>query len=104
MSGVQINPKGSLQHNHMLRAKINNCPIDRLERLLGDRHSTGEENKSSAEWYLVTDHGSVTIRDYWALNDGEYQILAANDRAALLTVEYLRTNQIQAFCLYGEME
>lgn len=103
MSSVKINPKGSLQHNHMLRAKINNCPIDQLERLLGDRHDTGEENKSSAQWYLVTEHGTATIRDYWALNEGEYQILAANDAAALMVVEYFRQQGIQAYCLYGEM-
>jgi hypothetical protein len=91
MSSVKINPKGSLQHNHMLRAKIINCPIDQLERLFGDRHDTGEENKSSAQWYLVTEHGTATIRDYWALNEGE------------LVVEYFRQQGIQAYCLYGEM-
>jgi len=100
---VELNPKGSMQHNHKLRAKINNCPLDRLERLLGDRHGTGEENKSSAEWYLVTDHGSATIHDWWALNEGEYHVLTANDRAALLVVEYFRENGIQAYCLYGDM-
>ena len=100
---ASINPKGSRDHDHTLRAKINNTSMFQMEQLLGDRHGNGVEKKMSAEWFLVTDHVSVTINDWWALNEGEFQIHAGNDRAALLAVEYFRQHGIQAFCLYGEM-
>lgn len=100
---VVINPKGSRLHDQILQAKINNTTMNAMEQLLGDRHGTGVENKSSAEWYLMTDHGPATINDWWAYNDGEFAIHAANGASALSVVEYFRQHGIQAFCLYGEM-
>ncbi len=57
----------------------------------------------SAEWFMVTQHGSATINDWWALNEGEFQTNTANDAAALLLVEYFREQGFQAYCLYGDM-
>lgn len=100
---VQIDPRGERQHDHTIRAKINNASMFQLEQLLGDRHGTGIENKMTAEWYLVTDHGSVTVNDWWALNEGEFHINAANDRAALIAVTYFKQHGLQAFALRGEL-
>ena len=101
---VQLNPKGSRQHDHELLAKVNNCHRDTIEHLLGVAHGPGEEHKMTAEWFLMTDNGSATINDYWAYNDGEYAIYAANQAAALEVVEYFREHGIQAFVLYGSMD
>lgn len=100
---VQVNPKGSRQHDHRITAKINNCERDQLERLLGAQHTAGDGQKISAEWFLVTDHGSATIHDYWAFNEGEYAICTANERAATLIVDYFKRNGIQAYRLTGEL-
>jgi hypothetical protein len=74
-----------------------------VELLLGTPHSEGDGSQITAEWFLVTDHGSATIYNHWAFGDEEYGIDAANDRVALLVVEYLRANRIEAYCLYGGM-
>lgn len=100
---MKLNPKGSRQHDHSIRGKVNNATMFQMEQLLGDRHSEGEENKMTAEWFLVTDHGSVTVNDWWALNEGEYQINAANDRAAELAVDYFKQHGLQAYCLRGNL-
>jgi hypothetical protein len=100
---VKINPKGQREHDHSLMAKINNASIHRLQQLLGVPHGSGEENKMSVEWFVMTEHGSATINDYWALNDGEFQINAGNQAAALMVVEYMRQHGLQAYVMYGEM-
>lgn len=100
---VQINPKGSRQHDHTIRAKINNTSMFAMEKLLGDRHGTGEEEKMSAEWYLVTPHGSITVNDWWAYTEGEFAINAENDRAALIAVTYFKQHNIHAYMLRGEL-
>lgn len=101
---VQLNPKGSRQHDHELLAKVNNCHRDTIEHLLGTPHGEGEPFKMTCEWFLVTDHGTATINDYWAYNEGEYAIYAASQAAALSVVEYFREHGIQAFVLYGRMD
>lgn len=100
---VQINPKGSRQHDHMMRGKINNSSMFQMEQLLGDRHSIGDPDKMSAEWYLVTPHGSVTVNDWWAYNDGEFAISAANDRSARTAILYFKQHGMQAYSLRGEI-
>ena len=97
MSSVKPNPKGSRQHDHVLHGKINDASIYDLEHLFGDRHSAGDGNKITAEWYLVTPHGSATIHNYWAFNEGEWSILSANDRTASLVVAWLREHKVKAY-------
>lgn len=100
---VKINFKGQRQHDHRIHAKINSCERYKMDALLGEAHGHGDGAKISAEWYLVTEHGSATIHDFWAFSEGEYAICTANERAALLIVEWLRENGIQAYALYGSM-
>jgi hypothetical protein len=100
---VQINPKGQHQHDHRVHAKIHSATMYQLEALLGQPHAHGDGLKISNEWFLVTDHGSAVIHDHWSFNEGEYAILTSNERAALLVVEWLRQNGIQAYNLYGGM-
>jgi hypothetical protein len=100
---VQLNPRGSRDHEHTIRGKINNTSMFAMEKLLGDRHSTGDDNKMSAEWFLVTDHGSVTVNDWWAYNEGEFAINAANNRAANVAVLYFKQHGMQAYVLQGEI-
>ena len=96
MTSVKINPQGQRQHDHTIHAKINNASIYAMEDLLGDRHSEGEPGQQTAEWYLVTPHGSATIHDYWSFNEGEYAIRCANDRVATIVVDWLREHRIAA--------
>lgn len=100
---VQINAKGARQHNHHVTAKITNCERDRLEHLLGTPHTAGDGLKISAEWFLVTDHGSATVHDFWAFEEGEYAICTANQRSAALVVDYFKKHGIQAYRLQGEL-
>ena len=96
---VQINPKGTRQYDHSIRARISDSSMFAMEKLLGDQHCTDLDNKKSAEWYLVTDHGSITVHNWWDLAEGNYVIQAANDRAALIAVDYFKQHGMQSHML-----
>ena len=100
---VKINPKGKRQHDYRTRARIVDCERYRLERLLGPPHGDGDGQTFSVEWYLVTDHGSAMISDYWAFNDNEYAVAASNSRSAVLVTQFLRDNGITAYMKEGAL-
>ena len=99
---ARIAPKGSRQHDHTKRARAVGTRAS-IERVLGEAHSEGDGSQTTAEWFLVTDHGSVTVYNHCSLGDEEYGIDAANDAAALLAVTYLKTNKLEAYCLGGPL-
>lgn len=102
-ANVQLNPKGQRHHDHIKQGKLS-CNRADLEYLIGTPHGPkGEDNKVSAEWYLVTNHGPVTVHDYWAFNEDEFAIDAATIQAGREAVNYFKTNGLQAYMLTGEM-
>lgn len=99
---AHIAPKGSRQHDQIKRAKLT-ATRNAIERLLGPAHSEGDGTQITAEWFLVTDCGTVTIYNHWSFNEDEYGIDAAGEDAALLAVTWLKTNKIDAYCLTGSL-
>ena len=100
---VNLNKGGRREHDEEIRGKLL-CSIEALTYLLGEPHGPAADNtKVSAEWYLVTDHGNVTVHDYWSNAENELTIQAAEDQAARDAVKYFRQSGLRAYMLTGEL-
>lgn len=96
---VQLNPKGSRMHGHTTRAMLLGIRSS-IEALIGIAHGPkSESNIISAEWFLITGYGGVTVSDHWTYGPGTYAIKASTDDAAREAVEYFKRAGLTAYIL-----
>ena len=96
---VQLNPKGSRQHGHTTHAMLLGTRSS-IESLIGIAHGPkGDSNKISAEWFLITGFGGVTVADHWTLGPGAYAIKASTEDAAREAVKYFKDAGLTAYIL-----
>lgn len=68
--------------------------VYQIEEALGERHSPGDGYKTSAEWFLETPAGRVTIRNSHVLPDDQMLVCSECEQAAMYGIEYMTAHGI----------